>query len=158
MATFRDLAAVAERAAGHPVVGDAAWRDLEHPTSETALVVATEDAVPVGAMHVGPSDSFASPHFTLSFAVAPDRPAPPVVAALARRALDDRAARGGGWVDLWVLGADDAWDGVAAELGLARDRGSGSCASRSPPRRPAGRPACGSGPSSRGGTRRPGWS
>jgi len=119
---LRDLAAAAEQAAGHSVVGDAAWRDLTHPTADTALVVASDGPTPVGAMHVGPSDSVVSPHFTLSFAVTPGVAPHPVVATLGRAALDDRAERGGGWVNLWVLGADDAWDSVAAELGLERDR------------------------------------
>ncbi len=122
VAVLRDLAAAAEQAAGHSVVGDAAWRDLEEPTPDTALIVACDGTAPVGAMHIGPSDSFVSPHFTLSFAVAPGQPPRPVVAALARAALDDRTQRGGGWVDLWVLGADDAWDSAAAELGLKRER------------------------------------
>ena len=122
VAVLRDLAAAAERAAGHSVVGDAAWRDLEHPTPDTALLVACDGHTPVGAMHVGPSDSFVSPHFTLSVAVAPDQAPRAVVAALTRAALDDRTQHGGGWVDLWVFGADDAWDSVAADLVLARDR------------------------------------
>jgi len=119
---LRDLAAAAERAAGHSVVGDAAWRDLDHPSPDTALLLACDGTTPVGAMHSGRSDSFVSPHVTLSFAVKPGVAPHPVVAALGRAALDDRAQRGGGPVELWVLGADDAWDSVAADLGLHRDR------------------------------------
>jgi mycothiol synthase len=119
---LRDLVDVAERHAGHPVVGDAVWLDLADPSPDTALLVASDDTGPVGAMHLGPSDSVATPHTRLSFAVSPDVDAAAVIGRLATAALDDVRARGGGPVELWVLGADDACDAVLNPIGLHRSR------------------------------------
>lgn len=115
---FRRLADDAARAAGHPVVGDAVWLDLADPAPDTALVVARDHDAPVGAMHVGPSDSVTTPHITLAVAVTPDAALDDVVPPLTAAALADRRERGGGEVELWVLGADPPWDDRAERLGL----------------------------------------
>ncbi len=119
--TLRSVADDAARAAGHPVVGDTVWRDLAHPSGDTAIIVARDNGAPVGAMHVGPSESTSAPHSNLSFAVKPGR-ADDVVPAMTSTALDDRRAHGGGHVELWVLGADPGSDEWARSLGFHRDR------------------------------------
>lgn len=97
------------------------WRDLAHPSPDTAIIVARENGAPVGAMHVGPNESTTTPQTTLSFAVEPGR-ADDVLPAMTTTALDDRRERGGGHVELWVLGADPRWDERARTLGFDRDR------------------------------------
>jgi mycothiol synthase len=115
--TLRAVADDAARAAGHPVVGDTVWRDLAHPSDETAIIVARDDGAAVGAMHVGPSESTSAPHSTLSFAVEPGL-ADDVVPAMTSTAVDDRRVHGGGHVELWVFGADPASDARARTLGF----------------------------------------
>jgi len=115
---LRRVADDAGRAAGHPVVGDTAWRDLADPKPDTALIVARDGESILGAMHVGPRDSLTTPHTTLSFAVTPGGPDDEVVAAMTTTALADRRDHGGGPVELWVLGADPSWDDRALRLGF----------------------------------------
>jgi mycothiol synthase len=115
---LRSVADDAGRAARHPVVGDAVWRDVADPSPDTALIVARDGDSTVGVMHVGRSDSLATPHTTLSFAVAPGAPDDEVVAAMTTTAFADRREHGGGRVELWVLGADRSWDDRARRLGL----------------------------------------
>ena len=119
---LREVDALASRAAGHPVLGDAVWRDLENPSPETTLVLARDGRRVVGALHAGLNESLTSPHVRLSVALGPGQPVRELGAALARRALEDHRRRGGGRVELWVLGADDMWDEVAVQLGLERAR------------------------------------
>ena len=115
---LRRVATLAERVAGHPVLGEAVWRDLAQPSPETAVVLARDAGVPVGALHVGVSDPPTARRVRLSFAVAPGSPAPEVLHVLADTALADLRRRGGGPVELWVFGADDVWDAAVAPLGL----------------------------------------
>jgi mycothiol synthase len=115
---LRTVTALAQPAAGHPVVGDAVWSDLAAPSNVTALVVARAGDSVVGVLHLGVSDSQTAPHETLSVAVVPDEAAPDVVAALATVALEDHRRRGGGPLELWVFGADRVWDDIPARLGL----------------------------------------
>lgn len=119
---LRTIADDAARVAGHPVVGDTVWRDLAQPSPDSAVIVARDNGSTVGAMHVGPSDSVATPHTMLSFAVEPDRAVDDVVPAMTTTALDDRRRHGGGHVELWVLGADPEWDDRARTLGLDPER------------------------------------
>jgi mycothiol synthase len=123
VAALRDVAALAAAAAGHPVLGDSVWRDLAHPSPDTTLVVAQDHGVAVGVLHAGRNEAGASSHLRLSVAVAPGQPVGEVAGALVRRALDDLRDGSGHLVELWVSGADDDSDAVAAELGLkpARD-------------------------------------
>jgi mycothiol synthase len=115
---FRHLADDSARAAGHPVVGDAVWRDLAEPSRDSAVIVARDGTTTVGAMHIGPSDSLTTPHTTLSFAVAPGTPLDEVVPPLTTAALADRRDHGGGPVELWVPGGDPSWDDRARLLGF----------------------------------------
>ncbi len=118
---LRRVADDAARAAGHPVVSDSVWRDLADPSSASAVLVARVAGAVVGALHLGPGDSRAMSHTTLSVAVAPGAP-PGTASALVAAALADQRARGGGPVELWVLGGDPSWDDEAEALGLHRER------------------------------------
>jgi mycothiol synthase len=116
--TIRAVAAPAAQSAGHPLLGDSVWRDLDHPSSATAVVVARDGPRVVGALHVGPAASPAAPGVRLSPVVAPGSPVGEVGGVLVDAALADVRERGDGPIEVLVLGADDAWDAVAAGLGL----------------------------------------
>ena len=110
---------------GHPALGDAVWLDLEHPTADSAGFLVADQAY----AHVAPSDNTApgdgaAPrHWTLGVAVAPDARADGTRRALVAAAVRHVAARGGGRIVLWVLGAGAADDTELAAEGLrpARD-------------------------------------
>jgi mycothiol synthase len=121
--TLRTVAALAEQSAGHPVLGDSVWRDLDAPSTATALVVARDGSNVLGVLHVGPSASPTAPGVRLSVAVAPGAPVGEVGRSLVETALADARGRDGGPVELLVFGADETWDTVASDLGLrpARD-------------------------------------
>jgi mycothiol synthase len=121
--TLRTLAALAEQSAGHPVLGDSVWRDLNAPSTATALVVARDGPNIGGVLHIGPTASPTAPGVRFSVAVAPGSPVGEVGRALVDTALADARGRDAGPVELLVFGADETWDTVAADLGLrpARD-------------------------------------
>ena len=115
---LRTVAARAEQSVRHPVLSDSVWRDLDAPSATTAVVIARDGPTVVGALHSGPSASPATPGVRLSVAVAPGAPVGEVGRALVDAALAEVRDRGGGPVELLVLGADRAWDDVATDLGL----------------------------------------
>ena len=123
VAAVAELASLAERDAGHPVLGDAVWRDLERPSPKTAVVTTHDDAGRlVGALHVGPSDSETSPHLRLSPVVRPGEPLDEVANALVRPVLDELGRRDHAPAELWVFGADDRWDQIGGALGFQPGR------------------------------------
>lgn len=118
---LRSVAARVAESAGHPVVGDAVWRDVEAPTTSTAIVVARDGDTVVGALHAGASEAGPEAHTVLSPAVDPTMSVADRVRLL-DAALEDQRSRGGGLVELWVFGADDTWDTVARKAGLVPSR------------------------------------
>jgi mycothiol synthase len=120
--TIRAVAALATQSAGHPVLGDSVWRDLDHPSALSAVVVARDGAKAVGALHLGPGASPAAPGVRLSPVVAPGSSLADVGRELVDAALGDVRERGDGPIELLVLGAGDAWHAVAAGLGLRAAR------------------------------------
>jgi mycothiol synthase len=123
VAELRELTSLAEQASGHPVVGDAVWRDLAHPSAETALVIARDDAGTLaGALHIGPGGSSASPRLRLSPVVRPDRALDDVLHALVQPVLAGLEHREHDPLELWVFGTDGRWDRAAAALGFRPER------------------------------------
>jgi mycothiol synthase len=104
---------------GHAALGDAAWLDLEHPTADSAGFLVDDRAY----AHVAPSDNDAPGQWALGLAIAPDARSDGTRRALVAAAVRHVAARGGGRIVLWVLGAraDDDTDLSAAGLHPARD-------------------------------------
>ena len=116
--TVRRVAAEAERAAGHARLGDAVWRDLADPSTETAVVIARREDNPVGVLHIGEHEDGPARGVRLSTAILPDAPAEQTLHDLLDIALADRRQRGGGPVELWVFGADPGSDHVAGSFGF----------------------------------------
>jgi mycothiol synthase len=114
---------------GHPALGDAVWLDLEHPGADSAGFLA-DDA---GYAHIARSDNAVNGavngagngagHWSLGAAVIPEARTRGVRGALVAAAITHVAARGGGLVTLWVLGAtaDDDAELTAAGMHPARD-------------------------------------
>ena len=69
----RALDARGPRRDGHPALGDAVWRDLEHPQPDSVGFLARERATrPIAYVHVARSDTFAPRHWVLGLARDPD--------------------------------------------------------------------------------------
>ncbi|HEV7525507.1 MAG TPA: mycothiol synthase [Acidimicrobiia bacterium] len=109
----------ARAADGHPALGDAVRLDLEHPSAESAGFFAGDDAY----AHVARSDNADPRHWVLGLAIAPGSRAAGTRPLLVAAAVRHVAARGGGRLVLWVLGAtaDDDSDLAAVGLHPARD-------------------------------------
>jgi mycothiol synthase len=97
---------------GHPALGDAVWLDLRSPASDSAGFLLGDRAY----AHVARSDNAAPGHWTLGLALEPDARVDGARRALVAAAIRHVAARGGGRLVLWVLGASAGDD---AELELA---------------------------------------
>jgi mycothiol synthase len=109
----------AEAADGFPSLNEAVWRDLDGPGTASAGFFVDD----IAYAHVARSDNFSPHHWALGATIAPDaRPGGRARHAVLRAALDHVAARGGGRVVYWVLGAVDGDDAALAELGLYPDR------------------------------------
>jgi mycothiol synthase len=102
--------------AGHPALGDAVWRDLDAPQTDSALFFAGDDAV----VHIARSDNFSPRHWAVGYSSTTDDDA--TEAALLAAALRHVGAHEGGRVVFWVLGAADRDDRVLTRLGFRADR------------------------------------
>lgn len=118
---LRRLVQRAEAVDGHPVVGDSVWRDLAHPSSLTALAVASLDGDPVAALHVAAPEHDTDQGVTMALVVDPAHRADGLDRVLVETMLEDRSARDRRAL-LWVFGADDSSDAFAASVGLHRAR------------------------------------
>jgi mycothiol synthase len=118
------LADAALAADGHPAVGDAVWRDLEHPTPTGLGVVATVDGAPVGYLHAATDGGTVERATTLSLIVDPAHRGAGVGDALVQRAVESLAGRGGppSRLQLWIFGAGECADRFATDLGFASER------------------------------------
>ncbi len=111
-----DIEQRAAARAGHPVLGDAVWRDLDAPQPDSALFFADDTAV----VHIARNDNFSPRHWALGFtSVDNDETAR---TALTEAALHHVGANGGGRVVYWRLGASDADDRALTSLGFHADR------------------------------------
>jgi mycothiol synthase len=108
----------AEQETGSPALGEAVWRDLARPDADSGGFFVDETAY----AHVARSDNFSPRHWALGVAVDPARAQPGARHAVLDAALTHVAARGGGRVVLWVLGATAADDTELAAVGLAPAR------------------------------------
>ncbi len=99
---LRALAASAETDAGHPVLGDGVWRDLAAPSSDSAIVLASDGTSIVGALHLAAPDDDHT--VTGSLVLARATRGGTVEAALVRTALADLAGRGIARLEYWIFG------------------------------------------------------
>jgi mycothiol synthase len=109
----------ARAADGHPALGDAVWLDLEHPGPDSAGFLVDDRAY----AHVARNDNGARANWTLGLALGAAARTGGARHALVAAALRHVAARRGGRVTLWVLGAqpDDDTDLAAAGFQPARE-------------------------------------
>src|SRR5690349_1489148 len=119
-----DLAEAALVADGHPAMGDAVWRDLEHPAESSLGLVATDAGTPVGYLHASVDGGTVARATTLSLVVHPAHRGAGVGHALLSRAVELLAGPPGdpNHLQLWVFGADDCSDRFAADAGFAPER------------------------------------
>jgi mycothiol synthase len=112
-----------ERAAtvalGHASLGDAHWRDLNRPGSDSAGFFLNDSAYE----HVSRAENEAGARWALGLTVASGSRDTPALTMLVEAALRHIRAHGGGLATLWVLGAQDGDDDTFAAVGLepARD-------------------------------------
>jgi mycothiol synthase len=123
LAGIRDRVRVLDRARvdadGVPALGDAIWRDLDRPGSDSLGLLVDDLAY----AHVARSDTFAPEHWVLGVALTPDARDHGVVDALVDTAARHVAGRGGGRIVLWVLGARPSDDDLFVGAGFHVARG-----------------------------------
>jgi mycothiol synthase len=105
-------------ASGHPALGDAVWRDLERPGSDSAGFLAGDWAY----AHIARADNEDDHDWVLGLAIGPHEHRNGTRGALVRAAARYSQAHGGGGVSLWVLGADADADAELAQAGMRADR------------------------------------
>jgi mycothiol synthase len=122
-ADVHDRVARIERAAtvalGHPSLGDAHWRDLDRPGSDSAGFFLDDSAY----AHVSRAENDARARWALGLTVGSATGGAGARISLIEAALRHIRAHGGGLTTLWVLGAQEGDDDVFAAVGLepARD-------------------------------------
>lgn len=109
---------------GHPSLGEAVWRDLDHPIEPvSAGVLATDDGRPVGFAYVYRGDNVSPSHWAAGMVVHPDeRGSTDVEVALLERAVEHISREGGGEVVLWILEPELRDDEAAARAGFGHQR------------------------------------
>jgi mycothiol synthase len=109
---------------GHPSLGEAVWRDLDHPTEPvSAGVLATDDGRPVGVAYVYRGDNVSPSHWAAGMVVHPDeRGSTEVEVALLERAVEHISREGGGEVVLWIFEPEPRDDEAAARAGFGHQR------------------------------------
>ena len=118
IAHVRSIDDAARAIAGHAALGDAVWLDLEHPGADSAGFLAGDLAYG----HVARVDTQTERRWSLGVVVAPEARELGVRPALVAAAVAHVAARGGGLVTLWVLGAGPADEAELAAAGWRADR------------------------------------
>jgi mycothiol synthase len=116
------LAATATAADGHPPFGDAVWRDLAEPSEWSHVLIAYDGDTPVAALHLTVDPRASKRRFTAGLVVDPSRRDGVVARTLVDAGVAFVATTGGGELELWTFGADDAADAFAVAAGFARLR------------------------------------
>lgn len=116
--TVERIEAAVRRADGHPALGDSVWRDLAHPGGDSCGFSAGDDAY----AHLARADNHVAGQWSLGITIAPPARTTGARVALIEAALAHVAARGGGRVACWVLGADATTDRDLASCGFVADR------------------------------------
>jgi mycothiol synthase len=116
----RTLEAAAMCHDGHESLGSFVGRDLDAPAPESIGILASDDGQPVGYAHMAPSDTLADPHVVAAIVVHPDHRAGSTVARALLEAVVHEATTAHARVVLWVNGADEPFDALAASVGLRR--------------------------------------
>ena len=120
-AIARSLADRSERRDEHPALGDAVWRDLEHPTAGSAGFAAFFDDEPVGYLRAIARDGEPCT-FELAMTVHPDHRDDSVPGLLLDAGIAHARAAHATHVSLWVFGADVDADALALGRGLTIER------------------------------------
>ena len=109
---------------GHPSLGEAVWRDLDHPIEPvSAGVLATDDGRPVGFTYVHRSDNVSLPRWAAGMVVHPNvRGSIEVEVALLERAVEHVSREGGGLLVLWIFEPEPRDDEAAARAGFRHQR------------------------------------
>ena len=129
------LHSLAAAADGHPSFGEVVPRDLDRPAPDSIGLIAraradddrgrllvSGSADAVAYVHVARADTLASRHWTISFAIRPDRRADALIRSLIDAAVDHVASHGGGRAALWVLGGESAYGSALAAASFEHDR------------------------------------
>jgi mycothiol synthase len=124
LAAAHRLADAALAADGHPSVGDAVWRDLEHPARSGLGLLAIDGGTSVGYLHAAADGGTVERATTISLVVHPAHRGAGVGEALVQRAVESLAGPAGApnHLQLWIFGAGDGADQFASRVGFTRER------------------------------------
>jgi len=117
---LRGLAATATQADGHPPLGDAVWRDLEHPRPDSTLILGLVGGEAVGAVHVAPADDPGT--VVAAILVDPDHRTPDTATALLSALVTDARTRAIERITLWFFGTDKRNDALVSGAGFLLER------------------------------------
>jgi mycothiol synthase len=112
-------------ATGHPALGDAVWRDLEHPQPDSIGFLARRgngSSGNVAYVHVARSDTFAPRHWVLGLAREPAQTDEAAITELLAAADRHIAAHGGGNAIVWLFDPSPADDALLAASGFTWQR------------------------------------
>jgi mycothiol synthase len=109
-------------ATGHPALGEAVWRDLEHPAADSIGLLARDGELVVAYLHVARSETFSPRHWALGLARDPAEPRDKETNLLLEAAEHQIAARGGGRAILWLFDPFPADDALLASNHFDRQR------------------------------------
>lgn len=122
LGTIHALEDVAERADGFESLASFVGRDIDGPSPESVGIVASDGDTPVGYAHLAPSDTLADPHLVAALVVHPEHRTGGEVTRILLDAIVAEARKAGATrVVLWVNGASDEFDALAAAAGLGRE-------------------------------------
>jgi mycothiol synthase len=123
IASVAALDEAAATADGHPSLGEAVWRDLDHPGADSGgIFVRADDDAAIAYAHVARTDNFAPQHWAIGSVVHPAARDADVLHDVIVAALAHVAAHGGGPVELFVFGGEQNDDALLAREGFEPSR------------------------------------